>query len=56
VIGGLRGEALSSIVSEENMDQTKHLEEKLAYCEEMIQKNPTLASGYCDKGLLILAL
>ena len=47
---------LSGIVSEENVDQTKHLEEKLAYCEEMIQKNPALSSGYCDKGLLLRAL
>ena len=38
------------------MDQIKHLEEKLACCEEMIQKKPTLASGYCDKGLLLRAL
>jgi tetratricopeptide (TPR) repeat protein len=47
---------MNTNVSEENMDQIKHLEEKLAYCEEMIQKNPTLASEYCDKGLLLRAL
>ena len=38
------------------MEGTKHLEEELARCEEMLQNNPALASGHCDKGLLLFEL
>lgn len=35
------------------MDEIEHVEEKLAQCEAAIRENPTLASGYCERGLLL---